>query len=1275
MKTKLLTIIYLCAAIGSAAAQQRRYQWDASLRPGDYAPHTLVVKYKSVTVRNGRMAAPSVRNNEVLKRLGAKEISRMFPNQAPVSAKTGRKSGVGSNSPDNGSVDLSTVYTIEVPVSQNLETAINILLTDPGVAYAEPLHTNFQPMHVPNDPLAQPVGGQQYWLQNIKAYEAWDVHKGSPNVTIGIIDFGCDVTHEDLKTNIQYNTADPVDGLDNDKDGYTDNYAGWNMIANSNNLRANAHGTRVSGCAAGEANNGLGGAGVGYNCRFLPATGFDPATGRFSGFAGLVYLAEKGCKVINLSWGRTGSGSSLEQDIINYAAINHDVVITASAGNDNSGRYWWPASYENVLSVGATDATDAKAMWSGGAGGSTYNDKVDIMAPGKDIISTQDGGGYQYDTGTSYASPMVAGAAALVRSLYPQLSAAEVRQRLVATTDDISGIAGNSAYAGKLGSGRLNVYRALTEPATQSVVLLGKTVSNAQNQPYLLPNTVNSLTVSLKNLLNPLTNATLTLTANSPLVTIQNAVHAAGLVNPGDIISNPSSPFAVTVSPSTLPNTEVVFTLTVADGGFRRGFSWLEIVQPDYLDIAVNQTTVTATSNGRLGYADAYSFWNAGIAANQQLKGNGIRQRNQPLLFEAGLVLATDADHVSDCVRNESPTYAKNRHFKSVRNVAFQNYPLTDVLAGGIIQEDWFHPARIGLKIQHQTYAWKDAPNDNFVIVEYKIKNMSGRKLDSLHAGLFADWEIGTRQNNQAGWDAARQLGYVFNAAGGLPYAGVRLLTGQASHHYAFDNQAGINIFDGFTAAEKLRALSGASRHTTAANADDVAHLLSARISNLADGDSAVVAFAIVTGNSIAEIQQTSDAARQKFIEINRSPKPVIANVQTCRGGRVMLAPSPGQTFRFYQKQSDGSVKALGAGSELALENVQDSETVLVTNTDSLYESEPVPVTISVFETGFRLNKDSLGIHDQDTLRLTDQTAGAVRWAWDFGDGNHCTEQNAAHVYRESGTYNVLLTTENAAGCRDTLVRQVRVFPGILSPQPVVQPITICAGDSVVLQPSNAQVFGFFNQAEELVGTGKTFNAGRIYRDTVFYVVATDYVVASQPVAVTVTVSPIKAAFTLAKDTLDLSLGETLQLIDGSVGAVKWEWSFGENSIPAKGQTPAYAYTKEGRYRITLRAENTAGCTDTASRFVRVVRSVDLLSEGIKLYPNPTRNEITVEKNAFLNVKTVRITVYGALGQTVYAAENIPDNLKLDLAAYGQGMYVVKFSGGGQVLTRKVVVY
>lgn len=1267
MKNILLIISYLLVSLGQVNAQDRIFKLDAALRPGDYDPHTVVVKFRPSTAASARRAAPSASTHASLRKTGVKAITRLFPNQQAGSAK---KSYVPHNS--KALVDLSTIYQLQLPDSQNIEAAINTLLADPEVAYAEPVYTNFQPLYVPNDPLANPVDGPQYALRNIKAFQAWDVHKGSPDVTIGIVDFGFETTHDDLKNKIRYNTADPVDGIDNDKDGYIDNYAGWNIINNNNNLRGDNHGTRTAGCAAAEADNGIGIAGVAPNCRFLPVSGYDPATRRFSGFAGIVYLAEKGCKVINLSWGRPGAASFLEQDIMNYAAINHDVVITASAGNESSdlSRYWWPASYENVISVAATGPADLK--W-GTAGGSAYNDKIDIAAPGQDIISSIDGNGYSYDSGTSYSSPMVAGAAALVRSMYPHLSAAEVARRLVGTADDIYNLPGNSPYVGKLGSGRLNVYRALTEPVTKSVIPVDVVVKNAQNQPYLLAGIPNELIINLKNAASPLSNAQVRLVANSSYVAIANRDLAVGFVATDATISNTTAPFRITVNPAAPHNYEVTFTVIVTDGAYQRTFSWMTFINPDYLDIAINQTKVTATSNGRVGFAGAYSFWEAGIATNQQARGNGIRFGDKQLLFEAGLIVAADANRVSDCIRDQLPTYNRNQHFESVKNVAFQNYPLADVLAGGIIRESWSHQGRIGLEIQHQTYAWKDAPNDQFVIVEYKIKNKSGSRIDSLYTGLFADWEIGTRQNNRADWDAARKLGYVYNPNGSHPYAGVQLLTAQKPQYYAFDNQAGINIFDGFSAAEKFQAISsGTTRTQTTTATDDVAHLLAAQIKNLNNGDSVIVAFAMLAANSITDLQKTADAARQKFIDLNRSPKPVVPTVSTCRGGRVVIVPTPGQTFNFYQKQSDGSLRPLSAGRDLAVNNVKNDTTFFVTNADKLYESEPVPVTVRVFEAQFTVNKDSLGIFDKDVLQLNDQTAGAVQWAWDFGDGYTSTEQNPAHRYNHEGAYRVALVTRNEQGCQDTLVRMVRVFPGILSPDPVVSPVTVCRGDLVVIRPTNGTRFGFYNKDQRLIRYDSVLNAGRIYRDTTFYVTTREYLVESFLVQVNVTITPVKADFRVAQDTLDLTLNQTLQVDNNSTNAVQWYWHFGDgqsSTLP----NPVHTYAQAGNYTVQLQVTNALGCTDTLSRPITVMRRSTQLAEGIHVYPNPTTDFVTIDRDLGLLENPVSMRVISSAGRQIFYTDNLTRS-QLDLRPYGKGLYIVIFSGNSQQLTKKVVV-
>ena len=123
---------------------------------------------------------------------------------------------------------------------------------------------------MPNDPLANPTN--QYHLLNVNCFNAWDINKGDSSIVIGITDTGTDPTHPDLMNSVKRNYADVFDGFDNDGDGFIDNYIGWDLGENDNDpsFNANAHGVHVSGLAAATADNNLGGAGTGFNCKFLP---------------------------------------------------------------------------------------------------------------------------------------------------------------------------------------------------------------------------------------------------------------------------------------------------------------------------------------------------------------------------------------------------------------------------------------------------------------------------------------------------------------------------------------------------------------------------------------------------------------------------------------------------------------------------------------------------------------------------------------------------------------------------------------------------------------------------------------------------------------------------------------------------------------------------------------------------------------------------------------------------------------------------------------------
>jgi len=171
----------------------------------------------------------------------------------------------------------------------------------------------------------------------------------------------------------------------------------------------------------------------------------------YNGYEGIIWAADNGADVINMSWGSYGH-SQAGQNIINHA-VSQGAVLVAAAGNDNITSTLYPAGYNNVISVAATDINDNK--YSNAYGGSNYGPWIDVSAPGVSIKSTVISGGYANWTGTSMASPMVAGLCGLVLSVNPGLSPAQVESCIKTSTDPIS------SYSGNLGTGRINAHKAV----------------------------------------------------------------------------------------------------------------------------------------------------------------------------------------------------------------------------------------------------------------------------------------------------------------------------------------------------------------------------------------------------------------------------------------------------------------------------------------------------------------------------------------------------------------------------------------------------------------------------------------------------------------------------------------------------------------------------------------------------------------------------------------------------------------------------------------------
>ncbi len=351
--------------------------------------------------------------------------------------------GVVADLPDLGKGAPLLVTTM----SRNAQDVLAELRSDPAVEYAEP---NYVVQLADEGSVAavavnDPKTGTQYALSQMRVRDAWSLSTGASNL-VAVLDTGVQANHPDLVGRV---------------------VAGYDFVnGDSNAADDNGHGTWAAGIIAANANDGYGMAGISWSDKILPVKTMNAVgTGTTSNLtSGIVWAANKGAKVINMSVGGFPY-SQYVQDAVNYAWSKGAVLIGA-AGNNNRDERFYPASYANVVSVSATQANDEFSYWS------SYGPAVDVSAPGSSVLATNctaascphpDWGSHAQVSGTSFATPNVAGVVALIRARYPAYTPAQVVDRLFSTVDD----RGYAGWDKRYGRGRVNAYRALggTPPA------------------------------------------------------------------------------------------------------------------------------------------------------------------------------------------------------------------------------------------------------------------------------------------------------------------------------------------------------------------------------------------------------------------------------------------------------------------------------------------------------------------------------------------------------------------------------------------------------------------------------------------------------------------------------------------------------------------------------------------------------------------------------------------------------------------------------------------
>ena len=768
---------------------------------------------------------------------------------------------------------LRRVYLVQYASPHIPALVAQDLATAPEVDYAEPVYRKELYGAVSQDEGARlatpndPEYSQQTHLPRMQLPSAWDVVKGEDSTAvIAIVDGGTNWQHEDLKANVWTNPNEIAgNGIDDDNNGFVDDLHGWNFSTDTADPSGPAssgnawHGTAVAGAVAAVTDNITGIAGSSWNALFMAInTSCSDQILFCHTIRGIVYAGMNGADVMTASFG--SSSASITEKMAIQAALDEGTLVVAAAGNDQLDVGLvphYPSSLPTTLSVGGIWKDSDTNRYN-------YGQSVNVFAPGTSIDVTSPSNQYSIGDGTSFAVPLVAGVAALVKTAFPSFSPEEVREQIRLTAVNID--TANPQLAGKMGRGKVDAYLAVTTAPIPGVRVVAWSYENQDGKTQINSGDQVQATITFKNFHGGGADIFAELTSDATYLQWSTQRVSLGSMANGE---TRDVTFSFSVAANAPDNRQVRLVPRITMGSFED--------MPDLLRISVNETgvavhsttalSVSVTDEGNIGHTSFQGALNSrGIGFVATTSSGSSRD----VLFEGGLLIATSPSQVSDCVRqSEQNPDDQQEDFVLLDGAAFEILIPGERTSeqGRVVLRDARAASPIGVEVLQESFVDYNAMNEDFILLQYTITNASINQIENMHVGLFFDWDVAASINDVARFDAARGVGYLMDSASSpTVVVGTRLLTPHSLHYSAIDNAATIyrgGSDDGFTSLEKWTLLTGGIRNNGVISGGprDVSQITAAGPFSLEPSSTVEVAFAVISGTSESDFLANADNA------------------------------------------------------------------------------------------------------------------------------------------------------------------------------------------------------------------------------------------------------------------------------------------------------------------------------------------------------------------------------------------------------------------------------